>query len=120
MVAGEAFVFGAARKHLLPQVSRFKRSGLIALDVPLESGFERCRGEMAHRSMPLPFPEATGNLVRRQFGVRRRDIETVMAAVTMDLTWFPFSERPRQLSSRQHRRASEGEITGERQTLDLM
>lgn len=43
VAAEEALVLGAASEHFPPQVSRFERSGLNALNISLKSGFERCR-----------------------------------------------------------------------------
>jgi hypothetical protein len=71
MAAEHALVFHAAGEHFLAQMLGLKRSGLDALDVALEGGFERCRGEMTHGRMPLHLTEGKGNLVWRRFGVRR-------------------------------------------------
>ena len=71
MAAEHALVFHAAGEHFLAQMLGLKRSGLDALNVALEGGFERCRGEMAHGRMPLHFTEGEGDLVWRRFGVRR-------------------------------------------------
>ena len=60
MAAEHALVFHAAGVHFLAQMLGLKRSGLDALDVALEGGFERCRGEMAHGRMPLHFTERKG------------------------------------------------------------
>ena len=71
MAADHALVLHAASEHFLTQMLGLKRSGLDALNVALEGGFERCRREMAHGRMPLHFTEGEGNLVWRRFGVRR-------------------------------------------------
>lgn len=71
MAAEHALVFGAAGKHFLAQMLRLKRSGLDALYVSLEGGFEGGGGEMTYRRMPFHLSEVTGDLVRRRLGMRR-------------------------------------------------
>jgi hypothetical protein len=71
MAGEQALVFRAAGEHFLAQMLRLKRSGLNALDIAFKSGFEGCRREMTHGRVPLHFSEATGDLVRRRFGMRR-------------------------------------------------
>ena len=72
IAAKEALVLSSAREHFLTKVFRLECSGLNALDVSLESGFEGCCREMANGRMPLHLPETMGNLVQALYTRKSR------------------------------------------------